>query len=62
MQEYGPIREGGWEAVPILRKRGGYDFCTSKYALVAAFSDFASKVNYYGQLSPTCEDKIRNQY
>ena len=61
MQEYGPIREGVG-VVPILRKGGVDDLCTSKYALVAAFSDFASKVNYYGQLSPTCEDKIRNQY
>ena len=47
MQEYGPIREEGGEVVPILRKRGGYDFCSSKYELVAAFSDFASQVNYF---------------
>ena len=46
MQEYGPIREGGG-VVPILRKEGGDDFCTSKYELVAAFSDFASQVNYF---------------
>ena len=36
-----------------FKEREGEDFCTSKYELVAGFSDLVSKVNYYGQLSPT---------
>ena len=63
MLQYGPIF-GGWyhffckgggaaAGSTNFKEREGEDFCTSKYELVAGFSDLVSKVNYYGQLSPT---------
>ena len=61
MQKYGPILGRGVHIFAgggtNFKGRGVDDFCTSKYAYVTAFSDLAPKVNYYGQLSPTGEDK-----